>query len=232
MKQRIWELDALRGFMIVCMIFVHLVFDLEFFLGLTVVSHPALQYFFTHSGFLFVVLSGICVTIGSKSIRRGLLVLGFALVITAVTVGMWLLDLASHHIIIYFGVLHLLGVCMLLWPFFKKLPTWALIVPGAALVAAGLWVETIHVDTSWLIPLGLRPKGFSSSDYYPLLPHLGWFLLGAALGRPLYKEKKTRLPWKGADSAIIRFFCFCGRQSIWIYLLHQPILYGMVMLFL
>jgi len=231
MKQRIWELDALRGFMILCMIAVHLIFDLEFFLGLDVVSHPTVESFFSHSGFLFVILSGVCVTIGSRSVRRGLLVLAFAMVVTGVTVGMWLLGLASRYLIICFGVLHLLGVCMLVWPVFKKLPGWALALLGVAIVALGIWVEGIRVDSQWLFPLGLRPIGFSSSDYFPLLPHLGWFLLGAALGRVLYKEKKTRLPWRGSDSGIIRFFCLCGRQSIWIYMLHQPVLYGIVMLF-
>ena len=106
-----------------------------------------------------------------------------------------------------------------------------LVVLGVALVAVGVQFEMTRVQQTWLFPLGLRSIGFSSSDYFPLLPHLGWFLLGAALGRALYKEKKTRLPWKGADSAPIRFFCLCGRQSIWIYMLHQPVLYGIVMLF-
>lgn len=230
MKQRIWELDALRGLMIWGVVIIHLIFDLDYFLGIDVIKNPILQACVDRCGFLFVVLSGVSVTLGRRSVRRGLQVFGCGMLITAVTTGMYFLQMADRFIIIYFGVLHLLGVCMLLWPAFKKLPVWALAVLGAGFVALGIWFDTLHVDAAWLFPLGLRAYGFSSSDYFPVFPHLGWFLLGASLGRVLYKEKASKLPLSLADSLPVRFFRFCGRHSIWIYLIHQPVLYGIVML--
>lgn len=230
MKHRIWELDALRGVMILGVVVIHLIFDLDYFLGIDVIKNPFLQYCVDRCGFLFVVLSGLCVTLGRRSLRRGGQVFACGMLITAVTAGMYLLHMADKFLIIYFGVLHLLGVCMLLWPVFKKLPAWALALLGVGFVALGVWMRGLRVDTFWLVPLGLVPHGFSSGDYFPLLPHLGWFLLGASLGKTLYREKRSLLPWKGADSAVSRFFQFCGRHSIWIYLAHQPILYGIVML--
>ena len=227
--KRIWELDALRGIMILGVVVVHLLFDLDYFLRLDVVKNPVLQYCLDRCGFLFVVLSGVSVTLGRRSIRRGLQVFSCGMVITIVTAGMYFFGMADKFIIIYFGVLHLLGVCMLLWPVFKKLPPWALALLGAAFVALGVWLRGIRADTFWFVPLGLVFPGFSSSDYFPLFPHLGWFLLGAAAGKILYKEKVSRLPasWSG----LFGFFQFCGRHSIWIYLIHQPILYGIMMLF-
>ena len=76
----------------------------------------------------------------------------------------------------------------------------------------------------------MTAPGFSSSDFFPLLPHLGWFLLGACLGRTLYREKKSLLPNFPSDNILVRFFRWCGTHSLWIYLIHQPVLYLIVSL--
>ena len=69
--------------------------------------------------------------------------------------------------------------------------------------------------------------GFSSSDYFPLLPNFGYFLIGSAIGRLIYRKKETLLPKVNAQSPILRFLQFCGKHSLWIYLLHQPLLTGL-----
>ena len=161
------------------------------------------------------------------------MVIGGGLICTAVTVGMYFLKFADSGIIIYFGVLHCLGVCMLLWHTVRKSPVWLLALLGALLVGLGLWFQGLpRVDTMWLIPLGLLPKGFQSSDYFPLLPHFGFFLLGAVLGKTVYRNKESLLPQVNAENPIIRFFLLCGKHSLWIYLLHQPVLNGICYLIL
>ena len=126
------------------------------------------------------------------------------------------------------GVLHLLGVCMMLYPVYRRLPTPALAAIGIVLVVAGYLIAGTVVRAKFLFPLGLLYEGFTSSDYFPLLPHLGWYMLGTVLGRTVYADKKTRLPGTFRNSGIARFFCWCGRQSLFIYLLHQPIVYGLL----
>ena len=116
----------------------------------------------------------------------------------------------------------------MLWGICKKLPTPVLAVLGLVMVITGYWFETIQVESRWLFPLGLLYPGFASSDYFPLFPHLGWFLLGAVLGRTAYRDKKTLLPKVPAEAAPLRFFCWCGTHSLWIYLLHQPVIYGVI----
>ena len=226
MKQRIWELDALRGLCVLGMVVVHFVYDLVELYGLVQWQYPALFTFIKDwGGVLFLLISGICATLGSRGVKRGLVVFGCGMVCTAVTYGMAVLGLADKSITIYFGVLHCLGVCMLLWPLFRKMPTWLLAVTGAAVVICGLCVRAfVRVSFPWLIPLGFIYPGFATSDYFPLLPHLGFFLLGAVLGRTLYKNKRTLLPKLNADAAVFRFLRLCGKHSLWIYLLHQPAL--------
>ncbi len=227
-RERIWELDALRGFCIVCVIFVHFMFDLVYFLGKQVDFPPLYTFIQQYGGAIFVVLSGCCATLGSRSFRRGMLVFGCGMLITLVTFGMYRMGMAASDVVVKFGVLHLLGVCMMLYPLLKKLPTTALSVLAAAIVAIGYAIQGMRFSVRWLFPLGFVYPGFTSSDFFPLLPQLGWFLLGIVIGRTLYHEKRTLLPGTAQDFFLFRFFQWCGRQSLWIYLLHQPVVYGLI----
>ena len=208
------------------MIAVHLLFDLTGFYGAISFDYPGwLLFLMDWGGVAFFLISGICATLGSRCVRRGLIVLGCGLIISAVTVAMYRMGMAVKAVIIYFGVLHCLGVCMILWAVFRRFPSWLLAVLGGGLVALGLWFKTLTVQSHWLFWLGLLYDGFSTSDYFPLLPFLGFFLLGGWLGRVLYREKISLLPG---------FRCkpleWIGRHSLPIYLLHQPILTGLLFL--
>lgn len=227
-KPRIWELDALRGVCILCVIVVHFLFDLSFFGGLDLTLPAWYVFLQEYGGAIFVVLSGVCVTLGSKSVRRGLIVFTCGMLITAVTYGMYRLGMSGADVVVKFGVLHLLGVCMLVYPAFKKLPPAALAVLGLLIAVTGYAIRGVVVPQHWLFPLGLTYEGFTSSDYFPLFPQLGYFLIGAAIGKTAYREKRTLLPGSFQKTGIARFFCWCGRQSLFIYLLHQPIVYGLL----
>ena len=75
-KERIWELDALRGLCILGMILVHFVFDLVFFDGFELTLPLWFQYLQQYGHLFFILISGICATLGSNSFRRGLIVFG------------------------------------------------------------------------------------------------------------------------------------------------------------
>ena len=66
--------------------------------------------------------------------------------------------------------------------------------------------------------------GFETSDYFPLLPNFGFFLLGSTLGKTLYRKKQSLLPRVNEKFLPIRFLVGVGKLSLWIYLLHQPLL--------
>ena len=234
MKKRIWELDVLRGVCILGMVVVHLIYDLQTFFSLPFLADSQLFDLIKQwGGVLFLLISGICVTLGSHPVRRGLIVFACGLICSAVTAGMYFLNVADKSIIIYFGVLHCLGVCMLLWPLFKRLPVWALGLLGLGLTVLGLWISgNVVVDFPWLIPLGLVPGDFASSDYFPLLSNLGFFLVGAFLGKTLYRKKETLLPRVNPANPVLAFFTLLGKWSLPVYLLHQPIITGLLYLIL
>lgn len=230
--KRIWELDAFRGLCVLGMVIVHLLFDLVYLYRLVDWEYPAwFSFVMDWGGVLFLMISGICVTLGSRCVRRGVIVVLCGFVCTLVTWGMFLLNMADREIIIYFGVLHCLGCCMLLWPVFRKVPNTVLALLGGAMALAGIILRGMAFDTGmWLMPLGFRPYNFLSSDYFPLLPNLGFFLLGAVLGRTVYRKGESLLPRANPDAPVPRFLRLCGKHSLWIYLLHQPILSGIVWL--
>ena len=229
MKKRVWELDAFRGLCVLGMVIVHFVYDLIDLYALVDWEYPEWFLFVMKwGGLLFILISGICATLGRRSVRRGVIVVLCGLVCTAVTYGMYRFGMAGKGLIIYFGVLHCLGTCMILWWLFKRLPTWLLAVLGIAMAVAGLYLQTRTFNTGlWLMPLGFMPDGFASSDYFPLLPNLGYFLLGGVLGRTLYRKQETLLPKVNENNPVLRFLRLCGRHSLWIYLLHQPVLSGL-----
>lgn len=231
MKNRIWELDAARGLALLGMLIIHFVYDLVELFGVFAWQEPGWYLFIKNNcGFIFLVISGISATLGSRCLRRGIQVFACGLLCTAVTVGMYLLDLADESIVIYFGVLHCLGVCMILWHWLRRLPNWSITLLGAALTGLGLVLGQLYLDVHWaLIPLGLCPAWFRSSDFFPLLPNLGFFLLGASVGRVLYRERRTRFPGGISQRQPVRLLCAMGRQSLLIYLLHQPVLAGAAM---
>lgn len=229
-KDRIWELDALRGICILGMVAVHGIYDAAELYGLLDWQYPpAFLLLKDWGGVVFLLLSGVSATLGSRSSRRGLLVFGCGMLITAVTAAGFFLGLVDGSLVISFGVLHCLGLSMVLWPIFQNGKGKNLTLLGAVLALTGLCFRGMSVNTPWLIPFGLTPADFAAADYFPILPNFGFFLLGAALGKLLYPNKTTRFP--GEQGRISRFLQTCGRYSLSIYLLHQPALLGVLACF-
>ena len=215
-ENRIPELDILRGFCMLSMIAVHLIYDLtELYCVLP--AYPAATLFLKNrGGIVFFLLSGICATLGRRCLRRGITVFLCALVVSAVA--------AAIGNPIRFGVLHALGSCMILWTWLQRLPRRVLPYLSLFLIGAGALFDNITVSVPFLYPIGLRTAGFSSADYFPLFPYLGYFLAGVCLGRRFYPARRSLLPAFSFTGKFSRLLSFCGRHSLPLYLLHQPVL--------
>jgi len=230
--ERIWEIDFLRGLAIILMVGYHLLYDLGDFVGLkkflsfsTDLTTPAwvvAQNFFAG---LFVILSGISSTFSRNNLRRFLKFLAVALLITAAT---YVFDKSS---VILFGIIHCLATAVLIYTLvFQKTKPATRAIWGSLILITGFFMPAIKkvlvVKTNWLLPLGLHKLSFASFDYFPLIPWFGVFLIGAALGQWLYSEKKSLIRRPLPET----FINWCGRHSLWIYLLHQPIIMGLLYL--
>ena len=231
--QRVWEIDFLRGLSIILVVCYHLLYDLGAYVGvkrffgfstdLTTVAWTIAQYFFAG---LFIVLSGTSSTLTRSNLRRGLKLLAVSLAVTAIT---YIFDPSQA---VWFGILQLLAVSILIFgAAFEKAKAvtcaaWGVFVfvLGAALL---LLKRSMTVSFDWLLPFGIHSPGYTSFDYFPLIPWFGIFLLGAALGRTLYAPRRSLLPWQLPQT----FVNAAGRHSLLIYIFHQPVILGALYVF-
>jgi len=143
------------------------------------------------------------------------------MVITGVT---WLF---LPSVCIVFGVLHFIGLSILLAPLFVRLDASRLIVASVACFIAGYAVTL--VNGPWhLLWLGIRPASFASLDYVPLFPWFGIVLAGMACGHTFYPDGRRGFRLGDPGPAVLRPFSFLGRHSLLIYFLHQPVILFMI----
>lgn len=237
-RGRYWEIDATRGVAIVMMVTFHVLFDLSYF-GIPLVD--------VHSGFwrlfalatasTFVFLVGLSLSISyarsSTKLQGGALMMkyfrrgaGIFLLGMLITLATWLM--VGEGMII-FGILHLIGLSIILAPFFLRLGFSNLMVGvGVILIGAGL---SAFEGPIWLAWMGLHPAWFYSLDYEPLFPWFGLVLIGIAAGSALYPEGKRLFALPDTHSPPMGALAAMGRHSLAIYLLHQPVILALIWLF-
>lgn len=226
-KKRIDIIDAARGLAVILMVIHHALFDMVQFLG-------APSWFFNNPVFnilhyifagLFIFLSGVSSQFSRSNLKRGIIVFAIAVLLTVVT------SLPFVNQPIRFGVLHLLGFCMVFYGLTRKV--WdkipRVIAPAiyvTLIIGTALAVNIIPINVDWLWMFGWLPPGFFSADYFPIFPWFFVFLLGAWAGAYIAENK---LP-KWFYEKRIAVFPAVGKKALLIYILHQPILYGITML--
>jgi uncharacterized membrane protein len=238
--RRLWEVDCLRGVAIVMMVILHLLWDLYYF-GVTDIDPFSgfWLWFQRATASLFLLVVGVSVylsvsrsrlvlksetAVWLRQVRRGLIVFGCGLLVTLMT---WLF---IREGVVVFGILHLIGVSIMLAYPFLRLGAWNLAL-GLAMVAAGAWLQPRSVDFPWLVWLGLKPDGFYTVDYFPMLPWFGVVLIGLFIGGVAYDGTGRRFNLPDLSPAPpVRLLRFLGRHSLLIYLVHQPALIALLIL--
>lgn len=218
--KRMLCLDTLRGVAILLMICHHIVYDLILYCGypwqlLYTVPVELLHYV---SAGTFILLSGMVSCFSRNNIRRGAIVLFWAMVITLVT--------SLMHMTVVYGILHFLGTAMVLYGLtrnlWQKLPLWAVAVFSLCGLLFTMPLDRGYpttIDHLWMF--GFTTDTFSSADYFPLFPWLFLFLLGTALGSLVRKRTPECL-----YAVHVPLLTYLGQHSLVIYLIHQPILSG------
>jgi len=240
-KSRFIELDFLRGFAIAHMIILHLLWDLNYY-GIFN-FFPVIQKTNIIVQIMFFTIVGICLSIGFNKtdenkrdklylhlLKRGAWIFSLGLVITAVT----LVFMPDRPIIL--GVLHCIGLCIILSIPFLKFQNKNIIIANI-LIISGIIIGSFNFQNPTLLHLliGFHPADLwtYTIDYFPLLPWLGVTLLGVSIGNILYSgnERRFKLPDLSVFHSI-RFVSWLGRNSLIIYLIHQPFIVAVLTLYL
>jgi uncharacterized membrane protein len=236
---RFWEVDLLRGVAILLMVLYHLVFDLNYFAVYDIdVSSGFWLAVARFTASLFLLLVGLSLTLSHsrakllgqedrfrlRLLKRSAWILGLALGITLVTY------LFIGRGFIVFGVLHLIGLSLLLaYPFLRLHKS--NFIFGLLVILLGIYLQNISVGFPWLLWLGLAPPDFYSVDYFPVFPWFGVILVGMELGDRLYPGYRRRIPVPDLSSSpFVRGLAFLGYNSLAVYLVHQPVIIAILYL--
>ncbi|KJS20766.1 MAG: hypothetical protein VR72_13390 [Clostridiaceae bacterium BRH_c20a] len=215
-KNRIWEIDFLRGIAIILMSLFHLLYDLSEFYNFDIdYTAGIVDFIGATSALMFITLTGISSSLSSNNLRRGLKILFFAYLITLISYFF------VPNTYINFGILHLIGFSIVLYSLFKRFRTLVLIFLGLLIIILGNVIDNITSSTNLFTPFGLTSATYASLDYYPLLPYFGVFLLGMALKNIFYLKKQSLFNFSLPSNNPISLL---GQHSLLIYLIHQPII--------
>jgi uncharacterized membrane protein len=232
--------DAARGVAIAMMVVYHLMYDLDYFGGYPIESTSGFWARFadaTASAFLFLVGVSLAISYArasaghpgrslfGKYLLRGIRIFAYGMALTVVF-------LVFGMGVVAFGILHLIGVSIILaYPLLRY--RFANLFLGLSLLAAGVYmrIEGLSSQSPWLLPFGVVPENLVMPDYRPLLPWFGVVLLGVFAGNVVYGGGRRPALFAGKAPAVARPLLPLGRNSLLVYLIHQPILIALLAAF-
>lgn len=229
-QSRLVSLDIARTAALLGMVCFHLVFDLQMF-GHLPYGTTATPFFYWHARLVagsFIFLSGVSLWLAHGAglhwpafWRRWIKLAAAAALVSAATYA------AFPAYFVYFGILHSLALSSLVGVMFLRLPALATAAAGVAVMAASYHLPSDAFNAPLLRFLGLAAIPAETIDFEPVFPWVGPFLLGLAAARlasRLNLWPAVALP----DRPWIRALAWPGRHSLMIYLLHQPVLMGVI----
>lgn len=232
---RIELVDLGRGIALLAMFVYHFAYDLSYFrlIRVDVVTDPAWRAFARLIAGSFLVIVGFSLVLATrKGFDRGAYLRRLALVACAailVTSATWF---ALPDIFIFFGILHHIALASVLALPFLFLPTAVIAIAAAVVFALPFLLGHDLFTQDWLAFLGFGPWPLTA-DFVPVFPWFGCVLAGMVLARLLLPKAQGSgwARWR-ASSAPARLVVLGGRNSLFVYLVHQPLFIGALFLFM
>jgi len=232
---RLGRIDIARGIALIAMAIYHFGWDLEFFgyMAPATTAHGGWKLFARciASSFLFLVGFSLVLAHGNgirwKPMTKRLVQIAVAAAaISAVT---WYMSPDSF---IFFGILHQIALASVLGLLFLRLPAIATLIVAALVISAPLYARADIFNNPALSWVGLSTVTPRSNDYVPLFPWFGAVLVGIAAARMFQRFGWLQLLAGGIKPLFLENpLTFIGRHSLAFYLIHQPVLIGLVYVF-
>ena len=229
---RLTIVDQVRGLAIIGVVIFHLVWDLDFTNLITpgLASQPLWIAFGRLLAGTFMFLVGVSLVLANreavqweKAAKRIFMIALCALLITIATY------LVFPSAFVFYGILHAIAVASVIGLVLVQFRPLFVLALGAFIWLAPLVFADPAFDTRWLAWIGFSQSPPVSNDLVPVFPWLGITFVGIALTRMgLAYNLDVRFAAKNSQGATGKFLSFCGQHSLVIYLLHQPLLLGMI----
>ncbi|VVC00538.1 Uncharacterised protein [uncultured archaeon] len=229
---RFWELDALRGTAIVMMAVFHFAWDMNYFGAIHADLYAGPWGLFQKAtAGLFLLVAGVLLAVNSQNhakeyprrfLERGAMVFLVGLGITAATFPLF------PENFIYFGILHLIGVSIILAiPLARK--KWLNLLLSAIVIALPMATNLQNLRLDYLVWAGFAyPK--ATFDFAPVFPWFGLVLIGLFFGNLLYEKGERIFSLEEPRNRASYFLQILGRNSLVLYLAHQGILFPLAWL--
>lgn len=242
-KERVNGIDFIRGLAVINMVLYHLLYDLVYIFGVSIGWFTLSKVYYWQQAIVitFVFISGISCSFSKQNIKRGIEIFFCALILSLVTY------IALPREFIAFGILHFLGISIILFGVLRKtldkipnilgaLSSFILFLVTKGIPRGFIGVGDIKLfelpyglyNSDYWFWLGFPGKNFSSGDYVPMFP---WFFL-LLLGYFTWKFISSYSYPKWFARIKVPVINWIGKKSLWIYMVHQPILYGILLLIL
>ncbi len=225
-KQRVYFFDIVRGFAVISMVAFHATYDVAYLYGINVpwfTSGPLQELWRISISWTFLAVAGWMTVHSRNNVRRALVYGAAALVIWIAT------SIAAVDQPISFGIIFCMAGCTAIWAALERVMPRALdrcppllIVLLFVLFLAAYQVPRSIYAVQGFAWLGFPYAGFSSSDYYPLIPFSLLYLASALAARRWRQRGGTYPTWMMKDR--FKLLSLFGRASLWIYLLHQEVI--------
>ena len=225
-RKRLHGLDLLRGVTLLSMIAYHGTWNLVYLFGVDLPWYEELPGHLWQQSicWTFILLSGLCFSLGSRPLKRGLVIFGGGAVVTLVT----LIVMPENQIL--FGILTFTGSAMMLMVPLEKLLCKVPASLGAVAAMALFFFFRNWQAPAWLYRnlltayLGFPTREFISMDYFPIFPWIFLFIAGYFLYRILHSRGLEQKLFARGNVPVLNWL---GRHTLPVYLIHQPVLYGL-----
>lgn len=228
--RRIPALDVARTVALACMAIYHFTVDLALF-GVVAPDLPFTGFFYYFAPAIagsFLFLAGISLSLAHGQgvrwrswLKRLVQIVAGAALVSAATYA------DNPDAYVFFGILHMIAAASLIGLAFLRAPIWLTLACAAFAFLAPHYLRSSALDAPWLLWLGLSSEIPRSIDFEPVFPWMGPILLGMAAARAGIPQL---LATPHAPAPVVRLLSWPGRHSLAIYLIHQPLLFGLIWL--